>query len=167
MAPDPALWAGYQRDIYASLRPPAFTTDPGRWEALARDAVPAANFDYVAGNAGQGRTCASNIDAFARYRIRPRMLVNATRRDCAVELFGRRLPSPVLVAPIGVQGIMHRDAEEATARACRALQVPMILSTAATRSLEQVADANGEDGDRWFQVREASLIIPGGSDGDP
>lgn len=57
----------------------------------------------------------------------------------------------MIIAPIGVQGIMHADAELATARAAKALRIPMALSTAATRSLENVAEANG-DGDRWFQL---------------
>jgi isopentenyl diphosphate isomerase/L-lactate dehydrogenase-like FMN-dependent dehydrogenase len=94
----------------------------------------------------------ANTDAFDRYRLRPRMLVDATVRDCSVELFGRKHASPLLVGPVGVQEIFHRDAEEATARACAAVGVPMVLSTAATRSIEQVAAANG-DGERWFQVR--------------
>jgi lactate 2-monooxygenase len=55
------------------------------------------------------------------------------------------------VAPVGVQNIMHPDAEEATARACQELRVPMILSSAATKTIEQVAEANGS-GDRWFQL---------------
>jgi isopentenyl diphosphate isomerase/L-lactate dehydrogenase-like FMN-dependent dehydrogenase len=76
------------------------------------------------------------------------MLVNATRRDLGVELFGRRYASPVLVGPVGVQGIVHPDGEEATARACTALGVPMVLSTAATRTIEEVADASGA-GERW------------------
>jgi lactate 2-monooxygenase len=79
------------------------------------------------------------------------MLVNATRRDMSVTLFGTKYESPLLVAPVGVQNIMHPDAEEATAKACRELKVPMILSTAATRTIEQVAAANG-DGDRWYQL---------------
>lgn len=79
------------------------------------------------------------------------MLVNATRRDFGVELFGVNYQSPILVAPIGVQGILHAEGEEATARACKQLGVPMILSTAATRTIEEVATANG-DGDRWFQL---------------
>jgi lactate 2-monooxygenase len=79
------------------------------------------------------------------------MLVNATRRDLSVNLFGTTYNSPLLVAPVGVQNIMHSDAEEATARACQKLKVPMILSTAATRTIEQVAEANG-NGDRWFQL---------------
>lgn len=76
------------------------------------------------------------------------MLVNATKRDVHVDLFGTRYDSPILVAPVGVQNIMHADAEEATARACKDLNVPMILSTAATRTIEQVAKANG-DGPRY------------------
>lgn len=79
------------------------------------------------------------------------MLVNATRRDMSVNLFGTMYKSPILVAPVGVQNIMHSDAEEATARACKNVGVPMILSTAATRTIEEVAEANG-DGNRWYQL---------------
>lgn len=79
------------------------------------------------------------------------MLTQATRRDLSVELFGTKYRSPLLVAPIGVQEICHPDGEEATARACASVKVAMILSTAATRSIEQVATANG-DGDRWYQL---------------
>ena len=79
------------------------------------------------------------------------MLVNATRRDMSVDLFGTTYRSPILAAPVGVQNIMHSDAEEATAKACQNVKVPMILSTAATRTIEQVATANG-DGDRWYQL---------------
>jgi isopentenyl diphosphate isomerase/L-lactate dehydrogenase-like FMN-dependent dehydrogenase len=79
------------------------------------------------------------------------MLVNATRRDVSVELFGTVYPSPFLAAPVGVQSLMHTDAEEATAKACAKVGVPMILSTAATRTIEEVATANG-DGHRWFQL---------------
>lgn len=125
--------------------------DPLKWEALARRRLPSANFYYVAGSANQGLTCAANVGAFARYRLRPRMLVDATFRDTSVEIFGQKLASPLIVAPIGVQGIVHKDGEEATARACAKLDVPMILSTAATRSIEEVAAANG-NGKRWFQL---------------
>lgn len=146
----PASYSTYQRDIYASLRPPLFSVDPAKWEQLARRKVPAANFDYVASAAGQGRTCAANVGAFARYRLLPRMLVDATARDVSIELFGRTYPSPLLVAPVGVHEIMHPDAEEATARACAAVGVPMTISTASSRSIEAIARAGGET---WFQVR--------------
>ncbi|KIX02753.1 uncharacterized protein Z518_08695 [Rhinocladiella mackenziei CBS 650.93] len=149
--PDPHSHSAYQREIYSSLRAPIFSTKPAEWEALARSKVPAPNFGYVSGSASSGQTHAANIAAFDRYRLRPHMLVNATQRDTSVELFGTKYKSPLLVAPVGVQNIMHRDAEEATAKACRKLGVPMILSSAATRTIEQVAEANG-DGDRWYQL---------------
>ena len=149
--PDPAAYTNFQREIYSGLRPPPFTTKPSEWEAQAQNRVPAPNFGYVAGSAGTGATHRANVAAFDRYRLRPRMLVNATKRDMSVELFGTKYPSPILVAPVGVQSIMHKDGEEATAKACRNVGVPMILSTAATRTIEQVAEFNG-DGERWYQL---------------
>lgn len=149
--PDPESFVQYQRDIYAALRKPKFSTKPSTWEAQARNAIPLPNFLYIYGSASSESTHAANLSAFERYRLRPWMLVQATRRDMSVELFGRRYSSPLLVAPIGVQEIAHAEGEEATARACAAVKVPMVLSTAATRSIEQVAEANG-NGDRWYQL---------------
>lgn len=139
-------------DIYSALRPPRFSTKPAEWEEAARRAVRPQNFGYVFGSAGTGSTYLANRAAFDHYRLRPRMLVNATRRDLSVDLFGTRHPHPLLVAPVGVQSIMHKDGEEATARACAKVGVPMILSTAATRSIEQVAEANGTGSKRWYQL---------------
>lgn len=147
--PDPEAFSSYQREIYGGLRSPIFSTKPSEWEALAKEKIPAPNFGYVYGAASSGKTHAFNLAAFDRYRLRPKMLVNATRRDLSVELFGQKYKSPILVAPVGVQSIMHPDGEEATARACENLKVPMILSTAATRTIEEVALANGK-GDRWY-----------------
>jgi lactate 2-monooxygenase len=149
--PDPESYVQYQREIYGSLRQPKYSTKPSQWEAAARANIPNPNFLYVFGAASSESTHRANISAFDRYRLRPWMLVQATRRDMSVQLFGQTYCSPLLVAPIGVQEIVHPDAEEATARACAAVKVPMILSTAATRSIEQVAKANG-NGDRWYQL---------------
>ncbi|KIV90091.1 hypothetical protein PV10_07433 [Exophiala mesophila] len=149
---DPNNYSSYQRELYSSLRAPIFSTKPSEWESLARAKVPAPNFGYVFGAASSGKTHAANLSAFDRYRLRPSMLVNATLRDVSVDLFGKRFPSPLLVAPVGVQNIMHRDAEEATAKAARKLNIPYILSSASTRTIEQVAAANGEGGDRWYQL---------------
>lgn len=149
--PDPEAYVQFQRDIYGSLRKPKYSTKPHEWETAARNAIPLPNFLYVFGAASSESTHAANRSAFERYRLHPSMLVQATRRNMSTELFGKTYKSPILIAPIGVQEIVHEDAEEATARAARAAQVPMILSTAATRSIEQVAKANG-DGDRWYQL---------------
>lgn len=79
------------------------------------------------------------------------MLRDVNNRDMSVTLFGEKHAAPLLLAPVGVQGIMHPDAEEATARAASNVGIGMILSTAATRSMEKVAEANG-DGQRWYQL---------------
>ena len=79
------------------------------------------------------------------------MLRDTNKRTTEVTLFGQKHPSPILLAPVGVQGIMHPDAEEATARAAESAGVGMVVSTAATRSMEKIAAANG-DGHRWYQL---------------
>lgn len=92
--PDPDAPSAYQRDIYSNFRDPSISTKPAEWEALARAKVPKANFGYVYGAASSGSTHANNTAAFNRYRLRPHMLVNATKRDLSVELFGE---SPCIV----------------------------------------------------------------------
>jgi isopentenyl diphosphate isomerase/L-lactate dehydrogenase-like FMN-dependent dehydrogenase len=79
------------------------------------------------------------------------MLRDVGVRDLSAELFGATLPAPLLLAPIGVQSIVHADGELATARAAAATGVPYIHSTAASYSIEEAAEANG-DGPRWFQL---------------
>jgi isopentenyl diphosphate isomerase/L-lactate dehydrogenase-like FMN-dependent dehydrogenase len=72
-------------------------------------------------------------------------------RDLSTELLGTPMPAPVLLAPIGVQTLLHPDGELASARAAAALGLPLITSTASATALEQIAEANG-DGPRWFQL---------------
>ncbi|HET8843259.1 MAG TPA: alpha-hydroxy-acid oxidizing protein, partial [Ktedonobacteraceae bacterium] len=100
---------------------------------------------------GMVDSMSANRAAFARWRIVPRMLRDVSKRDLRVELFGKELPVPFLLAPIGVQSIVHADGEVATARAAASVGVPMIQSTAATRSLEEVASALG-DTPSWYQL---------------
>jgi isopentenyl diphosphate isomerase/L-lactate dehydrogenase-like FMN-dependent dehydrogenase len=79
------------------------------------------------------------------------MLTGATERQLATTVLGTEMPAPLLLAPIGVQSIAHPDGELATARAAAELGVPMIMSTAASYSIEEVAEASDE-GPRWFQL---------------
>ncbi|KAG5349778.1 hypothetical protein C0989_001893 [Termitomyces sp. Mn162] len=79
------------------------------------------------------------------------MLVNATKRSLETNIFGVTHPSPIFIAPIGVQGIFHGDAELAPASAAGKLGIPFIMSTASSRSIEEVAAANG-NGHRWYQL---------------
>ncbi len=120
-------------------------------EQKAKEILTPQAYDYVAGGAGGEDTMRANLQAFRRWRIVPHMLRNVAERDWGVELFGLRLPAPVLLAPVGVQSILHKDGELATARAAASLGVPFVLSTAASHSIEQVAEAMGA-APRWFQL---------------
>jgi len=150
----PVQWGSYQNEIYLQGlgdQLPPFTTDATRLEGLAKEALEPGPFGYVAGGAGAGATVRANREAFDRWRIVPRMLTDATKRDLATTVVGTAMPAPVMLAPVGVQSIVHPDGELATARAAAALGVTMVLSTASSNTIEDVADANG-DGSRWYQL---------------
>jgi len=130
---------------------PTVPVSPEMLEQKAREVLEPRAYDYVAGAAGGEQTARANREAFYGWRIVPRMLRDVSQRDLRVELLGRKLPAPVLLGPVGVQGIIHSDAELATARAAASLGVPSVLSTLSSKPLEQVAQAGG-DGPRWFQL---------------
>ena len=96
-------------------------------EANAKEILSPRAYDYVAGGAGGEDTMRANREAFYRWRIVPRMLRDVSKRDLSLELFGARLPAPVLLAPVGVQEIVHQDADVASARAAASLGLPFVL----------------------------------------
>lgn len=130
---------------------PTVPIDMATLEARAREIMSPEAFAYVAGGAGLESTMRENRDAFERWRIVPHMLRDVSSRDTSVELFGRKLDSPFLLAPIGVQEMAHPDADLATARAAAAEGVPMIFSNQASVSMEDCAAAMG-NAPRWFQL---------------
>ncbi|KAI9507965.1 FMN-dependent alpha-hydroxy acid dehydrogenase [Russula earlei] len=154
MSEDPrTTWSQYKTQIYLTGTRPTGSYDHNLIEENAREAMrnnPAA-FMYTFGSAGTGSTYRNNIDALAQWRIIPRMLRDVTNRDLDTTLFGVKLSSPIIVAPVGVQGILHQDGELATASAAASVGVPFVLSTASTRSIEAVAEAN-RGGHRWYQL---------------
>ena len=107
----------------------------------AKKTLKAAAYDYLAGGAGGEETMLANREAFRRWRIVPQYLRNVAKRDISVEILGMRLPAPFMLAPIGVQSILHKDAELAVARAAESLGVPIVLSTVSSKSIEEVAGA--------------------------
>ena len=111
-------------------------------------------YDYVAGGAGGEDTIRANREAFYRWRIVPRMLRDVAKRDLSVELLGARVPAPVLLGPVGVQQIVHEDADVASARAAASLGLPFALSTMSSRTIEEVAQAADKvaESPRWFQL---------------
>ena len=153
MAPN-APFANYQYEIYlAGLAgtKPAFPVDIAELEAAARATLSPEAYGYIAGSAGSEDTARANVDAFRRWRIVPRMLRDVGARDLRTEVLGTTMPAPVMLAPVGVQSQVHPEAELAVARAAASERVPMVLSTASSNPMEDVAGALG-DSPRWYQL---------------
>ena len=124
------------------------------WEARAKAALPETAYWYIAGASGGGDTMRSNRAAFERVKLRHRVLNDVSTREISTEILGLRIPAPFLLAPIGVQGIMHPDGERVPARAARATGVPFVLSTVSSVTIEEIAAIMG-DSPRWFQLYPA------------
>ena len=151
MAPD---YSAYQYEIYlqgAGGTRPEFPVAVNELERAAREKLDDEAWGYVAGAAGAERTLQANLEAFYRWRIVPRMLTDVSTRDLSVSLFGQHFDAPLLLAPVGVQSIVHDEGELAVARAARDCGLPFVLSTAASYSMEEVAEAAG-DTPRWYQL---------------
>jgi len=143
-----------QSQIYVggvSGRRPRVPVDFAELERRAEAAMSEKAFAYVAAGAGLEETIRANREAFGRWQIVPRMLRDVSERDTSIELFGRRIPYPLLLAPIGVLELAHREAERAVAPAAAATGVPMIFSNQASTPMEEVAELLG-DSPRWFQL---------------
>ena len=146
--------ADYYREIYMRGllgETPAIPVAPAELERAAVEAMEPRAAGYVGAGAGSEDTIRANAEAFRRHRIVPRMLRDVAARDLSTTVLGTAMPAPLLLAPIGVQQILHEDGELATARAAAALGVPMIASTASHFPLEEIAEASGE-APRWFQL---------------
>jgi lactate 2-monooxygenase len=124
------------------------------WEARAKAALPENAYWYIAGAAGGGNTMRANREAFDRVQLIHRALSDVSVRDISTEILGARIPAPFLLAPIGVQGIMHADGERAPARAAAATGIPFTLSTVSSVTMEEIASIMG-DSPRWFQLYPA------------
>lgn len=146
--------ANYQYEIYLQGMAGKVPDLPLSFEGMqerAKGLLSSGAYGYVAGGAGTEQTVEANRAAFGRWDIVPRMMRDIGERHLATELLGTSLPAPVLLAPVGVQSIVHRDGELASARAAAATGVPYIHSTAASHSIEQAAEQMG-DAARWYQL---------------
>jgi lactate 2-monooxygenase len=147
-------YASFQYGIYAAGladQKPELPIAAAELQQRAREKLDAGAYGYVAGGAGSERTMQANLDALERWRIVPRMLRDVSERDLSTSVLGTAMPAPVMLAPVGVQSIVHPEGELAAARAAAAVGLPFILSTAASHSIEQVAEAMG-DAKRWYQL---------------
>src|SRR6187402_3328655 len=144
----------WQTQIYlngfAGTRP-SVNIDLTTLEESARKAISPEAFAYIAGGAGNESTVRANRDAFEKYKIVPRMLRNVGERDTSITLFGKELPSPFLLSPVGVLEMVHRDADVAVAKAAAQLGVPYIFSNQASKPMEECAAVMGNS-PHWFQL---------------
>ena len=86
------------------------------WESRAKAALSETAYWYIAGAAGGGDTMRANRAAFEKVRLRQHILNDVATRDISTPILGRKIPAPFLLAPIGVQGIMHPEGERIPAR---------------------------------------------------
>ena len=138
-------YSNYEHELYVAGmlggRKPARPVD---WRELERDAYAMLSRGprgYIQGGAGRGHTIRANREAFDEWRIVPRMLKDVSERSLERTVLGAKLPAPVLLAPIGVQTVAHPEGELASARAAAYVGLPLIASTAASHTIEQIADA--------------------------
>lgn len=122
-------------------------------ERLAEETMTEQLWSYVAGGAGDERTQRANVDAFDRWGIVPRMLAGAAQRDLGIDLFGVHHPTPLLLSPVGVIGIIDPEGhgDLLVAQAAASTGVPMVASTLMQDPMEDVAAALG-DTPGWFQL---------------
>ena len=129
--------------------PPAIT-GAADYETLAAGHLAAPTLAYVAGGSGDDRTVGWNRAALTRVRLLPRVFADLACASTATSLFGRPLPQPVLLAPVASLGLVHPGAEVEAARGAAAANTPLVLSSLATRPLEEVAAA--ATGGWWYQL---------------
>lgn len=119
-------------------------------QRIAARRLPRMIRSFVDGGADAEITLRANEAEFAGVTFRPRSLVDVSGVDRSVELFGRTFAHPVLLAPAGLAKLVHPEGELAAARAAAAADSVMVLSTASSYAMEEVATAGG--GPRWFQL---------------
>ncbi|HST14639.1 MAG TPA: alpha-hydroxy acid oxidase [Gaiellaceae bacterium] len=119
------------------------------YEALAAERLEAGPHGYYAGGAGDELTLRDNVEAFARWQLRPRVLVDVAACTTATTVLGHELSMPLIVAPVAFQRVAHPDGEVGMARAAGAAGTVMCLSTMSTSSSADVAATGAM---RWFQL---------------
>ncbi|WP_375289199.1 alpha-hydroxy-acid oxidizing protein [Qipengyuania sp.] len=143
-----AIYAGGLNGIL-----PDFPVDFASLEERAEKALSPGLLNYVQGGCGDEHTQESNASAFHQWGMVPRMMVDCRKRDLSIDLFGIRLPSPVFMAPIGLNGEVTQDrkGDLAAAQASAETGVPFCASTLSNTPLEDVVEATG-DTPAFFQL---------------
>ncbi|MGH9837653.1 MAG: alpha-hydroxy acid oxidase [Blastocatellia bacterium] len=120
------------------------------FEPVARQKLSPMAWEYISGGAGDELTLRWNRESYDRIKLRPRILVDVSKLDTRVKLFGRELQFPILLAPAAYQRMLHPEGELATVKGAGAAGAAMIVSTMATTSVEEIAAAAKHP--LWFQL---------------
>ncbi|MCJ2081952.1 alpha-hydroxy acid oxidase [Methylobacterium sp. J-090] len=120
------------------------------FEAVAKKALPPAHYGYLASGVDGDETLKANREGFEKIAIRARRLIDVRKIDTTVKIFGETWGSPIALAPISSQGAFHPEAEGAVARACKAKNHQMILSTVGSTSIEDVIKERGSP--VWYML---------------
>src|SRR5579859_2874290 len=143
-----AAWQTHTLDEVLSN--PKDALDVMDFEAAARKALPPAHWGYMTSGVDDNLTRDLNHEAYKRIQLRPRKLVDVSKIDTRVELFGTTWESPIFLCPVGAQDMFHADGEVTVARAAQAKKALQILSTVTSHSVEDVMKARG--GPVWYQL---------------
>jgi 4-hydroxymandelate oxidase len=120
------------------------------FEPLAKAKMAAQSWEYVCAGAGDEISVRWNEEAYRRIRLKPRILVDVSKLDTRVNLFGQEHAFPILLAPVAAQKLMHPEGELASARGAGAAGATMVVSSFANTSLEDVATVAKSP--LWFQL---------------
>ena len=120
------------------------------FEEMARRLLPPAHWGYMASGVDDDRTYRANIEGYKKIELRPRRLVDVSKPDLKVDLFGKTYDSPIFICPTGGHKMFHPEGEVATGRAAKSKNSLQILSTVSSTSIEDVTQARGEP--VWYQL---------------
>jgi len=121
-----------------------------QFETAAQERMKKDAFNYIKGAADDTRTLQANISAFQHIRLRPRRLVDVSKIDTRVELFGTTYKSPIIISPVGFQQFFHEEGEVGTAKAAAKLGHLMMVSSLANSSVKEIASK--AEADLWYQL---------------
>ena len=144
----------HQRQTYIdgmSGKLPLVPFDIQQLAKKAKEKISPEAFAYVAGGAGLEDTVRNNRSDFGKWKIIPRMLRDVSVRDTSIELFGKKISSPLLLSPVGVLDLAHKEADIGVAKAADETNISMIFSNQASAPMEATSKVMGNSS-RWFQL---------------
>jgi 4-hydroxymandelate oxidase len=142
------------QDVDSAINRSGDALDVFDFEAVARKNIPPAHWGYLASGVDAEETLRANRDAYSRYQLHARRLVDVSKIDMSVELLGTRFDSPIILCPLGAQRAFHPEGELAVARAAKARGHLQVLSTVTSTGVEEVIAARGAP--VWFQLYTTS-----------